>query len=479
VKGSTFKRCACRDETGRQLGATCPRLKSPRHGSWYLLAELPPGANGRRRQHRRGGFTTQRDAQAALDALRTRLGLGQEVDDRQTTGDYLEQWLIGKRRLRPTTARSYEMHLRLYLVPHLGHIPLERLRPAHISAMFDAILTGNEDRQRAVGAASLRRIHATLRSALNAAVKCQRLPVNPAVHVELPDASRPKVKPWSAAELGVFLDAAAGDRLSALYEVMAMTGLRRGEAVGLRWCDVDLELQVLTVIQQIMQLGYQTAVGAPKTSSGEYRRVDLDAGTVAALLAHQLRQEMERGEWGDAWADWQEPFRTNPKRVAFATGRLLPSCGRNDCSHGLVFTREDGSHLHPEYVTRHMQRLAKKAGLPAVRLHDLRHGSASLQLAAGVPIAIVSKRLGHSSIAITSDTYSHLLEGVGRAAAEQAAALVPRSSRSTVPTSSPQKPENEAAPSLDDTKALVERGGPPGDRTQNPRIKSPLLCQLS
>ncbi len=436
MRGSTFKRCACRDHQGKQLGAKCPRLKTPRHGTWYLLAELAAAPGGKRRQHRRGGFATQREAQAALDSLRGRLIQGQTVDDRQTTGTYLEEWLAGKRRLRPTTARSYEAHLRLYLMPHLGHLPLERLRPAHISAMFDAITAGNEGRERVVGPATVRRIHATLRSALNAAVKAQRLAMNPALHVELPEARRPRVLPWSAAELGQFLDAAAGDRLSALYELLAMSGLRRGEAVGLRWCDVDLERQVLTVVQQIVQLGHLTAVGPPKTASGEQRNVDIDGGTVAALLTHQLRQEMDRGEWDEAWQDWRAPF-IDDSRVAFQGGRLPAACHRRGCSHGLVFTREDGQHLHPEYVTRHMQLLAKKAGLPAARLHDLRHGSASLQLAAGVPMAIVSKRLGHSSIAITSDTYSHLLAGVGREAAERTAAMVPRATRSGVPTSSP------------------------------------------
>jgi integrase len=170
-----------------------------------------------------------------------------------------------------------------------------------------------------------------LRSALNAAVKAQRLPVNPAVHVELPEAKRPKVQPWSAAELGSFLDAAAGDRLAALYELMVMTGLRRGEGVGLRWCDVELELQVLTVVQQIVQLGRVTAIGPPKTASGEYRRVDIDAGTIAALLAHQLRQGMERAEWGDAWQEWRIPFTKDPKRVAFQGSKLPAPCKRPSC----------------------------------------------------------------------------------------------------------------------------------------------------
>ncbi len=150
--------------------------------------------------------------------------------------------------------------------------------------------------------------------------------------------------------------------------------------------------------------------------------------------------------------------------------------GRAYAGLGLVFAREDGGPLRPEYVTRRMQAIAERAGLPRKRLHDLRHGSASLQLAAGVPLAVVSKRLGHSSLSITSDTYSHLLRGVGRDAAEAAVALVPRASRlqhqrQEDTTCTPAAGDHEP-PAPPQSNAQVTGGGPPGDRTLNPRIKS-------
>jgi integrase len=117
------------------------------------------------------------------------------------------------------------MHLRLHLIPSLGAIPLERLKPIHVSAMLDSIDAGPQ---------TIRRVHATPRSALNSAVKQRRLMFNPAVHVELPEAPRPRVRPWEPHELGAFLDFVGTDRLGAIYEVMAMTRLRRGEACGLR-----------------------------------------------------------------------------------------------------------------------------------------------------------------------------------------------------------------------------------------------------
>ena len=329
---------------------------------------------------------------------------GAHTDDaRATVGAFLAVWLddkVAAGGLRPTTERSYRQHVEQYLMPQLGHVRLGDLRSQHVERMLRALVDGNVDRARPLGPATVRRVHATLRSALSTAKLRRLIPHNPAVDIELPKATRPKVRPWEPEELGAFLDHAAGDRLGSMYELIAMTGLRRGEACGLRWVDVDLGRGYLRVHQQIVQLGHETLIGPPKTASGEDRRVDLDEQTMGTLLAHRLGQDLERAEWGEAWA-----------------------------GSGLVFTRENGSAWHPETVTKRFRDLTVEAGLRPVRLHDLRHGQASLMLAAGVPLAIVSKRLGHSSITITSDTYSHLLEGVGRQAAEAASGLVPRARR--------------------------------------------------
>jgi integrase len=381
MRGGINRRCGCRDPlTGRKLGDDCPQLTNRRHGSWFFVTDVPTGIDGRRRQLKRSGFETRVTAEAALDEVRRRLGTGFDVDDKETVGEWLESWFEAKRLLRPTTARTYR-----------GHINATRRQP--------------------VGPTTMRRIHATLRVALNAALRQQRLTVNPALHVELPPPSRPRVRPWEPAELGTFLDFAASDRLGALYELIAMTGLRRGEAVGLTWDDIDVEGGHLTVRRQLVQLGHEVRVGRPKTKSGEDRVVELPAATIGVLLAHRLRQDTDKQAWGKAWQ---------------ASPCLLGEQLRPVVLQGLAFTREDGSPLHPEFVTRHFQLLASQAGLRRIRLHDLRHGAASLRLAAGVPIEVVSKILGHSSIALTADTYSHLLKGVGRQAAEAASALVPR-----------------------------------------------------
>ncbi|WP_130491636.1 site-specific integrase [Motilibacter rhizosphaerae] len=217
---------------------------------------------------------------------------------------------------------------------------------------------------------------------------------NPAAHIELAAENPRRPRPWTAQESRDFLRAIELDRLHALYQLLLVTGMRRGEATGLRWADLDLDGGALFVVQQITEVRGQLLVGSPKTKRGS-RVVPLDPGTVERLRQHERQQQLERTAWGAAWQD-----------------------------HGLVFTREDGRPLRPEYVTRHFQRLAEEAGLPVIRLHDLRHTNASLALAAGIDIKVVSDRLGHSTTAITADLYTHVDRGVGRSAADRIAAVL-------------------------------------------------------
>ena len=412
MKGSVLKRCPCPvalDSRGRRKACRKP------HGSWIFVADLGPDPRtGKRRQVRRSGFASQDAAQRALSDHLVALGSGSVPhDDRLTVAGYLTEWLESKAAAgtRPTTVRSYRQHVETYLVPHLGCIRLGDLSPVQVDRMLRAI-SFDPAGCRTLSPATVRRVHATLRGALSSAKKHRLVRYNAAEDIELPREPRKQVRPWEAAELGLFLDYIADQRLGPLFEVMAMTGLRRGEACGLRWDDVDVQRGRLVVRQQIVQIGIAApcpyclrvhrnfAFGAPKTASGENRVVDLDEQTIRVLTDHLGAQDAERVKWGSTWDE-----------------------------HGLVFCREDGSPLSPEIVTRLFGRLSANAGLRRVRLHDLRHGQASLLLAAGVPLAVVSKRLGHSSISLTSDTYSHLLEGVGREAAERSRNLVPRALR--------------------------------------------------
>ncbi len=200
---------------------------------------------------------------------------------------------------------------------------------------------------------------------------------------------------WTPQQTGSFLDFVADDRLYGMWHLIAFRGLRRGEACGQPWSETNLDTHSLTVSSQLVQDGWEIEASDPKTDSG-YRVVALDDDTVDVLKRHRERQDADHKEWGSAWVDT-----------------------------GHVFTQEDGSWLHPGKVTDLFERLVAASSLPPIRLHDLRHGAATLMLAADIDIKIVSDTLGHSDTRITRDIYQSVLPQVGRSAAEATAKLVP------------------------------------------------------
>lgn len=361
--------------------------------TWRVRYEAGTKANGKRDQRSKAGFKTKREAMAYLSEVEDLLRKGIVLDaSKLTVGEFLDVWLEGKLALRPSTRRCYESHVRVYLKPLLGQVRLVSLRADHIDACYAAVREGKV--RKAPSAASVKRLHATLHSALQTAYKRRLIAHNPAGQVELESVPRPERGVWSPSQLAHFLASTANDRLGSAYSLLANTGLRRGELCGLRWIDLDLESRTLVVAQQHVEVGRKIMVGEPKTKRG-FREVALDRATVAVLRSHKAAQATERLAWGEAYAD-----------------------------RGLVFAREDGSPYRPEYVTRHFLQLAKDAGLPRIVLHGLRHTHATHALAAGVDMVVVSRRLGHSSLSLTADTYTHVLPEVQREAAELIAGML-------------------------------------------------------
>lgn len=424
MSGSVFKRCSCRPadlpidaRTGK------PRTCAKQHGSWWFTtrAETNP-VTGQRKRVARGGFRTKRDAETALAEVTIQVRTGTWTDDNGVTvAAWLGSWLERKEKigLRPATIRVYRQHINDYLTPSLGSLRLRDLRPGHVADLLDKLQAGSGTGGHTLSASTVTRVHACLRSALSTAVKMRLVSFNAARDVELPKVVRRRVKPWQPDELGAFLDAVQSDRLAALFEAVAASGMRRGEVCGLRWDDLDAEAGAIIVRQQLTERSGDDSIcpfcelnhqglrfAAPKTESGEYRKIELDQVTAGVLLHHQVQQGLEKMAWGGAYSD-----------------------------HGLVFCKEDGAPLSPGNVTELFHRLTDAVRMPdgsklrRVRLHDLRHGQASLMLAAGVDMNIISKRLGHARSSFTADTYAHMLDGVGRDAAEKAAALIPRRSR--------------------------------------------------
>jgi integrase len=429
----------------------CPPTGCRRGHTWYYAVELAdPG--GQRRPLSKGGFATGKEAvEARADVVRQHRDGMLPQNGKMTVAAWLRQWLVNQeevRGLRDGSIVGYRQHIETYWIPRIGAVKLVDLRPQHIT---NALRTIKRDREREIakanelkaryeaeaaaadekrrragrkrpvkpkrvvvprpfGPATARRVHATLRAALNAAMRAQEVPRNVATLAEIPRERRKRVKPWKPEQLGGWLDAIADDRLYPLYHLGAFAGMRRGELCGLSWDDVDLDAGHVTIGWQITAISYRKAKAAekqghkisyrvrPKTQDGEDRPIDIDAATVRVLRRWHRQQAEER----------------------LALGRAY----RNE--ENLVFTRSDGSPLDPGEVYHSFKRLVRRHGLPDVPLHHLRHGAASLQIEAGVDIAVISKRLGHSKISLTSDTYGHLIGTVGKTAAEAAAAVVPR-----------------------------------------------------
>ena len=383
--------------------ATCPRSPdrtfAPHkcRGLWEYLIDLGKDGDNRRQQHSKGGFSTRKAAFLALQQTVDDLRGGVDVVSQQTVSQYLEEWLTSKRALRPGTVKSYREHIRLHIVPRIGQLPLRDLRPRHVDLMVTALTRIHG--KSSLTASTIRRIHATLRVALNDAVKRRLIPYNPAAHVELPVARRPTSIVWDARQVAYFLTATAATEMGLAYRLVVMTGMRRGELCGLRWSDVDLDVGYLRISQAVSEIDGMLHVGKPKTKAGT-RVVPLDVDTCRLLLDHGARQRREAVEWGDGYQG-------------------------ND----YVFGRPNGSVLRPDTLARGFRRAVKEAGLPTIRFHDLRHTSASLALAAGIPMRVVSDRLGHSSTAITADLYTHVVPSVARGAADAIAMLVADAAR--------------------------------------------------
>ncbi|WP_431728472.1 tyrosine-type recombinase/integrase [Verrucosispora sp. TAA-831] len=473
--GSIFKRCGCRDtHTGKPLGNHCPKLRranrawSSDHGHWHYQLELPLTPEGRRRQLRRGGFDTRANAATELDQarallalakrdrnrrvdigdmlqhvartrrplpdpddIRHRLRAGGPLTDAPTVAQHLTTWLTGLQ-IDENTTRGYESHVHKHLIPHLGDIPLDKLRPRHIKDMFAAIEARNTEIEtartspdpairatvrgiRPCGPATRQRIRGTLRKAINDALAEEIIAgvTNPATLVKTPgDRPHPiiwepervdhwkttsqipgPVMVWTDELLARFLDHAAehDPDLHPLYHFMAYRGARRGEACGLRDSEVRLTKQEVTINNQIAVHGHTTRQKAPKSKAGN-RDLTLDADTTAILTTYRARRAAQRLQAGTAWPDT-----------------------------GLFFVRPNGHPWHPNLVTNRFRKLIHRAELPPIRLHDLRHGAATIALDAGIDIKVVSEQLGHTTTTLTRDTYQSVTKELHHNAADAVA----------------------------------------------------------
>jgi Site-specific recombinase XerD len=298
-RGRVYRRCACRDANGRQLGARCPQLINRRHGRWAFAVDLPT-LDHQRKTLRRCGFLTQAHARTALNRVLACERAGIHADDRQTVAEYLDAWLeIKQRSLKPTTVARYLDYVHMDLSPALGAIRLEELTHHHVASFVShQLATGR-------GLVTVHRCVATLSSALTDAVRHHRLIHNPARYANIP---RPRARQrvcWSPAQAAAFLGycAQVHDPLAELYELIMCTGMRKGEALALHWADVDLDEQVLFVRYTLSNVNNTTPVfTTPKTKSS-YTWIGLSERAVHALRRQAERQRVLRLAAGAVYRD--------------------------------------------------------------------------------------------------------------------------------------------------------------------------------
>ena len=349
-------------------------------------------ATGKRKQQWIGVKGTRKEAEKRLSELLHQLDTGVFFKPGKTKlAEYLEIWLRDYVRpnVSPRTAEGYESIVRQHLIPKLGNITLTQLKPEHIQRYYSELLSsGRCNGKGGLSARSVRYNHVTLHKALDNAVKWGLIARNPTGSVDLPQEKRKEIHIMNELEMNRFLGAAKSTPYYALFYVALFTGMRRSELLALRWSDVDMLLCQLYVSRSVQRLLDGSLVyREPKTSRGR-RMIALSPSTIAVLGEHRTKQE-----------------------------NLMVQLGMQLKEDDLVFTRIDGSPVLPDTISHAWESLAIQTNLKGVRLHDARHSHASLMLKQGIHPKIVQERLGHASIQITLDLYSHVVPGLQEAAA--------------------------------------------------------------
>lgn len=379
-----------------------PIRKEPT-GRYVVVVDVAAPGEGRRQLRRR--FATYKEARSWLSETRSQVGTGSFVrPQRITLGQWIDEWLpVLQTQVRPQTFSSYSRNLRLHVVPTLGAKPLQSLKPADLTNLYARLLkSGRADHKAGTSLShrSVAYLATIVGKCLGAAVRGELLTSNPARRAEVPKAGstgrlHEAMHTWSREDLVGFLKLTREHRFNAAWLLLATTGVRRGEALGLSWSSLDLDAGRMSITRTLVDLdGDEPVWSDPKTARGR-RSIALDPGSVAVLRAVRATQAQER---------------------------LLVGAGYVD--HDLVFARPDGRPLHPERFSRTFGEQVAKHGLPPLSVHGLRHSWATLALQAGVHPKVVQERLGHSTIGVTLDVYSHVMPSMETDAADRVAALI-------------------------------------------------------
>ncbi len=419
MSGSIFKRCtSCGARVAERRCARCGTDR-PR---WSFTVDVGKDLRGRRQQVSRSGFETKKAAERAVRELLTTLDQRRYVEpSRLTFEEYLtNHWLPSRKPKQQQAGRrhrgqvslgtwaSYRTDLQAHVIPRIGRVVLQDLTPEHLNRLYDDLEEHGGRKGNGLAAKTVVNIHGIVHKALKDAVKKGFVPRNVADAVDAPRAARTRTQVWTVEQLRAFLRHVQSERLYAGWLLLATTGMRRGEVAGLCWPDLDLEAGKVRIEWTLGVVDAKaTWKRRAKSDAGE-RVMSLDPATVDALRAFRALQAQERLQLGAAWeprqVDWQGDFRED-----------------------LVFTWPDGSLIHPQRWSTWFGQFCEGAGLPTIRLHDVRHTYATAALASARgwhDIKVISERLGHASIGITLDTYAHVLPSADEEAAHSLASVI-------------------------------------------------------
>ena len=356
--------------------------------------------NGTRRFKSSQGYATKDLAQRALVAELAKIHQNATVDSTDTVAQYLTAWLDRLSKsgtVKRTTIVARTGHLNRYVIPRIGQIQLNKLKPQHVAALYaDLVNAGriNNAKSSGLSAKSVRDIGSTLVKALNDAIKFELLNRNVAKGVELPRYEKPDITPYDEAQVRQLLEHAnrTGDYFAPIWRLLIVSGMRRGELCGLKWSNVDMVDGTITISETRLNVDGQIIVETPKTRQSR-RTVSLDSGTIGELAKFHNLQDDAKIRLGSWHSDY-------------------------------VLTDLDGQPVNPERVSRLFKRACANAGLPVPRLHDTRHTAVTLGISSGVPIHVVAGRVGHANVTTTLNTYSHFLPRADKLAADVIGAAI-------------------------------------------------------
>jgi integrase len=356
-----------------------------RGASWYATIDLPRDPTTGRRRQKRVSAPTKRECEAKVrEVLNQADAMPFSNEGKTSFAEYVAHWLKSvEPSPRPATFRRYRDMLNHHAVPQIGHIKLVKLSPMDLQRLYaDRLDSG-------LSSTTVHHLHVVLHRVMKQAMRWGMVQRNVTEMIDPPRRTFPEITTWNAEQVAKFLEVGDQHHLAAFWRLALLTGMRRGELLGLKWEDIDLERGTLAVRRTLSRgKGGTWEIGQPKTTSGR-RSIALPQSCVTALRKHRVTQNTERLHLGELWED-----------------------------HDFVFTNRTGEPLHVNSMALQFEKLTRAAQLPKIRFHDLRHTSATLLLAKGVHPKIVQERLGHADISMTLNRYSHVTPDMQRLAAD-------------------------------------------------------------